>query len=467
MAGNENEELFETLAAQAAPERIGEAAPRLRTAERRQVEWRPVSLEELVPNDHRVRAVWRFVEGLDLSALLSPIKSLEGRPGHPAADPRILLALWLFATIEAVVSARQVARLCGEHIAYRWLCGGVGMNAKTLADFRVGHGAALEDLLIDSFAGLVMAGVASLDRVAQDGVRVRASAGAASFRRHSTLEDCREEAAQAVRRLQEEASRDPCAASLREAAARLRAARDRERRVEKALTLTRELHGQQQDRARRREERVFREKQKRSAAGESEPEKEKEQPREKEPRASTTDPEARVMKMADGGFRPAYNVQFASDTQSGAVAGVAVDNNGSDMGKMAPMNEALAADYGERPRQHLADGGYAKFDDIEALENAGVEVYAPVPAPRDKNRDRYAPQPDDAPAIAAWRERMGSQAAKDIYKERAATAECTNAQARNRGLRQFLVHGVCKVKSIALLHGLTHNMVCGWRLIAA
>jgi transposase len=469
MAGNENEDLFETLAAQAAPERIGEAVPRLRTAERRQVEWRPVSLEELVPDDHRVRAVWRFVEGLDLSALLSPIKSLEGRPGHPAADPRILLALWLFATIEGVASARQVARLCGEHISCRWLCGGVGMNAKTLADFRVGHGAALEHLLIDSFAGLVMAGVASLDRVAQDGVRVRASAGAASFRRHSTLEDCREEAAQAVRRLQEEASRDPGAVSRREAAARLRAASDRERRVEKALTLTRELHGQQQDMARRREERAFREKQKRSAAEESEleKEKEKEQTREKEPRASTTDPEARAMKMADGGFRPAYNVQFASDTQSGAVAGVAIDSNGSDMGKMAPMNEALAENYGERPRQHLADGGYTKFDDIEALEKAGVEVYAPIPAPRDKNRDRYAPRPGDAPAIAAWRERMGSQAAKDIYKERAATAECTNAQARNRGLRQFLVRGVCKVKSIALLHGLTHNMVCGWRLIAA
>jgi transposase len=465
VAGNENEELFEALAAQARPERAGVAAPRLRTAERRQVEWRPMSLEELVADDHRVRLVWRFVEGLDLSALLGPIKSIEGRPGHPAADPRILLALWLFATIEGVASARHVARLCGEHIAYRWLCGGVGVNAKTLADFRVGHGAALDDLLIDSFACLVTAGVASLDRVAQDGVRVRASAGASSFRRHSTLEDCREEAAQAVRRLQEEASRDPGAASRREAAARLRAACDRERRVEKALTLTRELHNQQEERVRRREERAFREKQKRAAAGESEPEKE--QTREKEPRASTTDAEARVMKMADGGFRPAYNVQFASDTQSGAVAGVFVDNNGSDMGKMAPMNDVLAADYGARPRQHLADGGYAKFDDIEALENAGVEVYAPIPAPRDKNRDRYAPQPDDAPAIAAWRERMGSQAAKDIYKERAATAECTNAQARNRGLRQFLVRGASKAKSIALLHGLTHNMVCGWRLMTA
>jgi transposase len=467
VVGNENEELFEALAAQARPERAGVAAPRLRTAERRQVEWRPVSLEELVADDHRVRAVWGFVEGLDLSALLGPIKSIEGRPGHPAADPRILLALWLFATIEGVASARQVARLCGEHIAYRWLCGGVGVNAKTLADFRVGHGAALDDLLIDSFAGLVTAGVASLDRVAQGGVRVRASAGASSFRRHSTLEDCREEAAQAVRRLQEEASRDPGAASRREAAARLRAACDRERRVEKALTLTRELHHQQEERVRRREERALREKQKRAAAGESEPEKEKEQTREKEPRASTTDAEARVMKMADGGFRPAYNVQFVSDTQSGAVAGVCVDNSGSDMGKMAPMNDVLAADYGARPRQHLADGGYAKFDDIEALENAGVEVYAPTPAPRDKNRDRYAPQPDDAPAIATWRERMGSQAAKDIYKERAATAECTNAQARNRGLRQFLVRGACKAKSIALLHGLTHNMVCGWRLMPA
>ena len=172
------------------------------------------------------------------------------------------------------------------------------------------------------------------------------------------------------------------------------------------------------------------------------------------------------MKMADGGFRPAYNVQFASDTHSGAVAGVTVDNSGSDMGKMAPMNAALAKDYGERPRQHLADGGYVKFDDIEELEKAGVDVYAPVPAPRDKSRDRYAPQQDDAPAIAAWRKRMNEDVAKDIYKERAATAERTNAQARNRGLQQFLVRGVDKVKSIALMHGLTHNMVCGWRLIA-
>jgi transposase len=463
-------ELFDGLPHQVAPESKSPAAARLRTAERRQVALRVVCLDELVPHDHRVRMVWRFVEGLDLTALLIGIKAVEGRPGHPPADPRILLALWLYATVEGVVSARQVARLCEEHVAFQWLCGGVGMNAKTLADFRVLHGAALEQLLIDSFTALMTAGVASLDRIAQDGVRVRASAGAASFRRHSTLEDCQAQAAEALDRLRQEAARDPGAASRREAAARLRAAQDREKRVAKALDVTRELHERQQQRERRREERAFREKQKRADADgkdASAPGKGKEKEKEKEPRGSTTDADARVMKMADGGFRPAYNVQFASDTRSGAVAGVSVDNSGSDMGKMAPMNESLAQDYGERPRQHLVDGGYVKFDDIEELAKAGVDVYAPVPAPRGKNRDRYAPQQDDAPSVAAWRKRMNEDAAKDIYKERAATAECVNAQARNRGLRQFLVRGVDKVKSIALMHGLTHNMVCGWRLIAA
>jgi hypothetical protein len=129
------------------------------------------------------------------------------------------------------------------------------------------------------------------------------------------------------------------------------------------------------------------------------------------------------------------------------------------------VNEAPAQDYGERQRHHLADGGYVKFDDIEKLQRVGAEVYAPVPAPRDNSCDRYAPQEGDAPAIAAWRKRISEEAAKDVYKQRAATAEGTNAQARNRGLRQFLVRGVEKVKLVADLHGLTHKMVCGWRLI--
>src|ERR1019366_3337836 len=170
MTKNNDQELFDDLSRQCAPERTNVASARLRTAERRQVALRAVCLDELVPNDHRVRMVWRFVEGLDLTAFLVGIKAVEGRPGHPPADPRILLALWLYATIEGVASARQVARLCEEHIAFQWLCGGVGVNAKTLADFRVGYGEALQQLMIDSFTALVSADVASLDRVAQDGV---------------------------------------------------------------------------------------------------------------------------------------------------------------------------------------------------------------------------------------------------------------------------------------------------------
>ena len=443
------------LPEQGAPGRPGGGVPRLRRPERRQVELRAVSLEDLVAADHRVRLVWRFVEGLDLSRLLAGIKAVEGHPGHPPADPRLLVALWLYATVEGIGSARALDRLCREHVAFQWLCGGVGMNHKTLSDFRVGHGAVLERLLVDSFAALMTAGVASLDRVAQDGVRVRAAAGAASFRRHTTLQDCRRRAKAEVERLRRELDADPAAASRRQAAARLAAAEDRERRVAEALAITGSLHAAGEARAR-----------KRAAKGDG---SDGDGPRgtapAPEPRASTTDPQARVMKMADGGFRPAYNVQFAGDTRSGAVAGVAVDNIGSDMGKMAPMNDALAAAYGTRPAEHLADGGFAKLDDIETLAEAGVTTYVPVPAPRDRSRDRHTPRPDDPPAVAAWRKRMATDEAKAIYKERAATAEWVNAQARNRGLTRFLVRGLAKVKAVALWHALAHNMVCGWRLL--
>lgn len=463
MASGGEGELFEGLPEQAAPERALRGLPRLRMAERRQVELRAVTLDELVPADHRVRLVWRFVEGLDLTALHATIKAVEGRPGHPPPDPRILVALWLLATIEGIGSAREVARLCEEHIAYQWLCGGVGMNAKTLADFRVNHGAVLERLLVDSFTALVQAGVASLDRVAQDGVRVRASAGAASFRRHSTLQECQRAATEAVRDLRAEIDADPGAASRRQAAARQRVA---ERRVRAALAVTEKLRAQQEEQTRREAERAAKEGSE-TKAGDAQPGDAKPKERRKEPRASTTDAEARVMKMADGGFRPAYNVQFASDTESGAIAGVSVDNVGSDMGKMVPMNETLTADYGRRPGQHLADGGFAKLADITTLAQAGVAVYVPVPAPRDPERDRHAPHPDDTPAVAAWRNRMGSDEAKAVYKERAQTAECANAQARNRGMTQFLVRGIEKVKASVLWYALAHNMACTWRLVSA
>lgn len=457
MVCSNNDGLFDELPEQRVPEMGGSGRPRLRKAERGQVELRTLSLDDLVQADHRVRLVWAFAEKLELGPLYAAIKAVEGRPGHPPADPRVLMAVWLYATTEGVGSARALARLCTEHLAYQWLCGGVSMNHKTLSDFRVGHGALLERLLVDSFAALLKAGIAGLDRVAQDGVRVRASAGAASFRRCSTLKECRDQAAKEVARLRAELEEDPAAASRRQAAARRRAAEDRLRRVDEALAAAEKLDAVRQGRERKA-------KVKKSTPSQAEAADAAKEEKKREPRASTTDPEARVMKMADGGFRPAYNVQFAADTRSGAVAGVSVDNVGSDMGKMAPMNEALAAAYGRRPAEHLADGGFAKLDDIETLAQAGVTTYVPVPAPKDATRDRHAPQPDDPPEVAAWRQRMGTEAAKDIYKERAATAECVNAQARNRGLKCFFVRSLDKVKAATLWYALAHNMACEWRL---
>jgi transposase len=465
MSGNWDSRLFEGLSEHAAPVRRG-GRPRLRKAERRQVELRALSLEDLVAPEHRVRQVWAFVEGLDLSALYAAVRSVEGHAGHPPADPQILMALWLYATIDGVGSAREVARLCDQHVAYQWLCGGVGMNHKTLGDFRVGHGALLERLLVDGFAALLSAGVASLERVAQDGMRVRASAGGASFRRHSTLEECQRQAEARVHALRAELAADPGAVSRREAAARTRAAEERRQRVATALAAAERLAAQRAAVARRRSERAARKAAAEAAEAVAAPESEPpDEPKpEPEPRVSTTDPEARVMKMADGGYRPAYNIQLATDAGSGLIAGVAVDAIGSDMGKLLPMSDQIEAAYGARPAAHLADGGFTKLDDIETLEKAGSAIYAPPPRPRDKARDPFAPLPTDPPEIAAWRRRMGAEEAKEIYKLRAATAECSNAQFRNRGLIRLLVRGTQKVKAVTLWHALAQNMTRIWSL---
>ncbi len=427
-----NDTLFE-LPSPEAPRQQPEvnAEPRLQRPNRAQVELRPVDLEGLLPADHRARVVWEFVEGLDLAPLYAEIKAVEGHAGRPPIDPAILMALWLYATVEGVGSARAVARLCEEHDAYRWLCGGVSVNYHTLADFRVQHVEYLDRALTTSVATLMAQGLVTLTRVAQDGVRVRANAGAASFRRRPRLEACLDEAEAQVEALRRELDDDPGATTRRQAAAQQRAAVERQQRVAKALEQLPEIEAKKK--ATEREH----------------------------ARASTTDPEARVMKMADGGFRPAFNSQLATDTAAQVIVGVAVNNVGSDLGQLAPMTEQLQGRYGRAPAEMLVDGGFAKHEDIIAVARpeVGCTVYAPVLTPRDLTRDPYQPCPGDPEAIAQWRQRMGTAAAKTIYKERAATSECVNALARNRGLRQFLVRGLVKVKAVLLWFALAHNLL--------
>src|SRR5512135_167270 len=413
--------------------------PRLRTANREQIVFRDAPLDDLLPQDHPARIVWDYVAGLDLGPLLRRIKAVEGGPGRAPIDPKILMALWLYATIEGIGSARALDGLCREHDAFRWLAGDVSTNYHTLADFRTDHVELLNDLLTKSVATLMAEGLVELNRVAQDGMRVRASAGAASFRRRPTLEEALAEAQEQVEALREELEEDPSATDRRQKAARQRAARERVEGIKRALERLPELEArkkpQEKDRA----------------------------------RGSTTDAEATVMKMADGGFRPASNFQFATDTSSQVIVGAGVEATGSDAGQMVPMVDQVEDRSGKVPPEWLVDGGFAQHDQIEAVSvpEVGCTVYAPVPKPKDPKVDRFAPKPSDSAAVAAWRERMATDQAKTIYKDRAATAECINALARGRGLIRVLVRGLAKVKAIALWYALAHNVLRAAQLRAA
>lgn len=407
---------------------------------RDQVQFVLQTLDERVALDHPARAIWGLLEQMDLAGFYGAIRAVVDRPGRPATDPQVLLAVWLLATAEGIGSARRVARLCTEHDAYRWLCGGVAVNYHTLSDFRVAHQATLDDLLSQILGALMAAEMVQLKQVAQDGVRVRSSAGAASFRRKPSLERCLAEAQAQVARLAHEREHPDPGVNAREQAARERAAREREARVRQALAYVPQA---QASKGRQRAHY--------SAARGA---------KVTEPRLSTTDPDARVMKMPDGGFRPAYNVELATDAAHGVIVGVAVTNAGVDAGQAAPMEAQVAQRTGQHPQTYLMDGGFATRPDITSLERRGVPVYAPVRLPRNQPpAQRYAPRVGDSPEVGRWRQRMQTAAAQQIYRQRGATAEWTNAQLRQHGLTRFTVRGLAKVTAVALLLAISHNLL--------
>ncbi len=409
----------------------GKGKPRLRCVNRQQVVFRQAALDDLLSDDHPARLIWQYVDGLDFGPIHEQIRSVEGHAGRASADPKILLALWLYATLDGVGSARELNRLCTVHAAYQWICGDVPMNYHSLADFRTAHSEFLDELLTQSVATLMHEGLVTLNRVAQDGMRVRASAGSSSFRREKTLKGCLAEAKEQVKTLRKEIEDDPSAANKRQQAARQRAAHERQQRVQNALDQLDEVRSKK-------------------------PAKDRDKAR-----VSTTDPDARVMKFADGGFRPGHNVQFATDVESQIIVGVDVTNFGGDQGEMSPMVEQIESRHGKPPDEMLVDGGFAKLDDIEKVSppHGKTTVYAPVKKSKNPDIDIHAPRSSDSPAIAEWRARMATDEAKEIYKERAATAECVNAIARNRGFWQFPVRGSPKVRTIALWYALLHNVM--------
>jgi len=407
--------------------------PRLRTVRREQLGLEVVDVDTLIPDDHPARLLCSAVECLDLSAFYAPIRAREGAPGRPATDPKLLVSLWLYATVDGVGSARELERLTREHAAYRWICSNVTVNHHLLAEFRVGRAGALDDLLSQVIGKLMAAGLITLNRVAHDGMRVRAAAGAASFRRMARLRDFVAAARAHIDTLKA-SIHDPGQRTRREAA-QLRAAEERQRRVEQALGAIPAVEATKNRQTNRKK-------------------------RGKEARVSTTDAEARVMKMPDGGFRPAYNVQLSSDVDSRFIVGVGVTNVGSDAGQLLPALDDIERRTGVRPRELLVDGGFVNIAAIDAAAKRGVSIYAPVPEPRVAGIDKHARKPEDTDASAEWRARMASAEAKDVYKDRAATAETTNADLRcHRGIDRLVVRGTGKVLTVTLWAALAYNLL--------
>lgn len=431
------DDLPEPTPAQAA-RKPGRGTPRLRVPHRDQVEMSWSSLDQRLDPDSQARIVWSLVCQLDLDAWLVDIKAIEHHVGRNATDPRLLVALWVFATVKGVGSARELERLCGDHLAYQWLCGGVSVNYHMLADFRSQGGERWDELLTQIVATLMAEDLVTMQRVAQDGMKVRADAGKSSFRSRDRLEQFLDDARQQVETLKQLAETNPDELTRRQRGARERAAKDRQARIEQAAQECEELRKDREKSAQQSGRKPT------------------------EARASTTDPEARVMAFSDGGYRPGYNVQYATDTATGIIVGVEVTHAGTDNEQMPPMLDQLESRYGRHPDEILVDGGFASLDAIEAAETRDCKVYAPVKnegKQTEAGQDPYARKKKDSDATAAWRKRMGEASSKVLYRLRSQTAEWVNALCRNRGFRQMPVRGRTRCRIVATLYAITHNLI--------
>lgn len=409
--------------------------PRIAEAVRNQLKLEACDLDSLLPEDHQARVVWALVEQLNLERFKSGIKARGSRAGRPAIDPKILVALWIQGTLDGIGSARELARRCEHDNVYRWLRGGVEVSHHTLSDFRVENPAAVDELLSQLIAGMAKQGLICLKQVAQDGTRIRASAGGASFRRRQSLLNCYEEAKALVQKLKRQADEPDATVSARKSAARERAARERMERVEEALRQLPELEAIKQ-------RHLGKNTKKRTEA-----------------RVSTTDPDARVMRVANGGFEPAMNVQFAAETKGRVIVGVRVTNEGTDAGQALPMIEdEIVRRTGERPVEYLMDGGLTNRESVQDLADKGIVVFGGLMPPRDPTNNPHEPKPNDTPAYAELRQRMKTEEAKETYKKRCALSETINADIRqHRSLRAFLVRGLTKTLSVALWAAISYN----------
>ena len=483
-----------------AGEAAGVREPRLQRVNRKQMLLRAVNVEQLIPDDHPARAIWELVGRLDRTPFYQEIEAVEGVAGRPALDPQLLISLWIYAYSEGVSSAREIARLCEFDPAYQWLTGLEAINHHTLSDFRVDHQVALDKLFTQVLGLLSAEGLITLQRVMHDGTKVKACAGGDTFRREEKLRAHMEMARQQVAQMGDPRSEE---LSRRVAKARERAAREKQQRLELALEELEKLRATKTSQEAKQEARV-----------------------------SETDPEARIMKQADGGFAPCYNVQISTDATHGMIVGVDVSQSGTDYGQLVGAVEKVEENLSRAPEQVVVDGGFTGRENILAMDSKGVDLigslgdgaaqaacqmerrgvdpafhpeaftynpesntyscpagktlvhagkekrvgvihhkyrapaadcavcrWKPKCCPQKTVQGRTIVREEEAAAVAAFRAKMQTAEAKQIYRQRGAVAEFPNAWIKAKmGLRQFHLRSLLKVKMEAVWACLTYNI---------
>lgn len=474
--------------------------PRFQPIDREQLSWKMVNVERLIGADHPARAIWEFVGRLDLSGYSAKTRAVEGMAGRPCLDPRLLISLWIYAYSNGVGSARAIERLCGYDPAYQWLTGTEVVNAHSLSDFRVAHEEALKGLFVQVLALLSADGLITLERVMQDGTKIRASAASDSFRGKGRIQEAIQAAREhvaAVDGMSEEES------SLRANKARERSQRQRGERLQSALDEFQKLQAEGKEQSKIR--------------------------------VSTTDPDARVMKQPDGGFAPSYNVQANTDSANGLIVAVGVTQAGNDFEQLVPGVERVEQNFGEKPQQVVADGGYVSRDNIVKMKSLSVDFIGPQCDEQGKGKSSYegrglrpeyrselfvydavgdrfvCPQgrilhyegkeernsqvsykyraqktdcqscaakgqccpgnkvsgrsiqrSEESPEVTEFRQKMQTEEARKIYRQRAQVAETPNLWIKAKfKLRQFSVRGLRKVGMEAVWACLTYN-ICQW-----
>jgi len=480
-----------------------EGKPRYEVIDREQLCWRQIDIERLIGADHPARAVWEFIGRLDLSAYQEEVRAVAGKAGRPGWEPRLLISLWVYGYSKGVGSARAIEELCQWEPAYQWLTGSRVINAHTLSDFRVKHDKALQGLFVEVLGLLSADGLITLERVMQDGTKIRAKAASDSFRRQERVEKALNEAKEQLTALQAQSEEET---SRRMAKARQRAARERQERLEQALKEFEQLEKEAKDKEQRR--------------------------------VSTSDPEARVMKQPGGGYAPSYNVQIDTDAKNGVVVAVGVVQAGNDFEQLEPGIDRVQHNRGETPKEVVTDGGYVSKDTIVAMKRREIEYIAPCVDEAGKGQSSYdsrgvsaeyhtsqfiydaqtnsylCPQgktlsyegkeqrhlqlsyryrakrsdcqgcpmksqccpgnrvvgrsvhrSEELAEVAEFRDKMQSETARAIYKTRAQVAETPNLWIKEKfRLRQFSVRGLAKVGMEALWACLTYNIRVWMRL---